>query len=209
MDKWLANNKINRYSTHGDHKSANVERFNRTLKTLMWKRFTAENTRRWIDMLPEILKKYNITVHNSTGMTPEKASKKENEKVVWKNLYDHVNFMPKSKAKFKIGDIVRVSRWKGIFEKGFHPNWSEQLYRIDDVLLTNPITYRIKDFDDKLIEGTFYEQELQKSKQVEENIFRVEKMLRTRTRNGRKEVLVKWAGYKDPTWEPEKNIIDL
>ncbi len=72
-----------------------------------------------------------------------------------------------------------------------------------------PITYRIKDFDDKVIEGTFYEQEFQKSKQVEENIFRVEKMLRTRTKNGRKEVLVKWAGYKDPTWESEKNIIDL
>ena len=156
MDKWLANNKINRYSTHGDHKSANVERFNRTLKTLMWKRFTAENTRRWIDMLPEILKKYNTTVHSSTGMTPDEASKKKNEKVVWKTLYDYVKFVPNSKAKFKIGDIVRVSRWKGIFEKGFHPNWSEQLYRIDDVLLTNPITYRIKDFDDKFIEGTFY-----------------------------------------------------
>ena len=59
MDEWLKENNIIRYSTHGEHKSAVVERFNRTLKTNMWKRFTAENTRNWIDMLDKLMSEYN------------------------------------------------------------------------------------------------------------------------------------------------------
>ena len=56
MTEWLKDNDIVRYSTHGEHKSAIVERFNRTLKTKMWTRFTAENTRNWIDMLDKLMK---------------------------------------------------------------------------------------------------------------------------------------------------------
>ena len=50
MDEWLKNNNIIRYSTYGEHKSSIVERFNKTLKTNMGKRFTCDNTRRWIDV---------------------------------------------------------------------------------------------------------------------------------------------------------------
>ena len=55
MDEWLKENNINRYSTFGEHKSVVVERFNRTLKEKMWKRFTAENTRNWIDMAERLI----------------------------------------------------------------------------------------------------------------------------------------------------------
>ena len=75
MDEWLKENNINRYSTFGEHKSAVVERFNRTLKEKMWKRFTAENTRNWVDMLDRLLSEYNKTVHRTIGMTPIKCSK--------------------------------------------------------------------------------------------------------------------------------------
>ena len=78
MDQWLKNNNIIRYSTYGEHKSCIVERFNRTLKTNMWKRFTSDNTRRWIDMLPELMKNYNNKVHTSIKMKPIDASKIKN-----------------------------------------------------------------------------------------------------------------------------------
>ena len=74
MNEWIKDNDINRYSTHGEHKSAVVERFNRTLKTIMWKRFTAENTRNWIDMLDKLIFKYNNTKHSTIKMTPTDAA---------------------------------------------------------------------------------------------------------------------------------------
>ena len=85
IDEWLKENNINRYSTFGEHKSCVVERFNRTLKTNMWKRFTAENTRNWINMLDKLMNDYNNKYHRSIKMTPAKASLKENEIEVFNN----------------------------------------------------------------------------------------------------------------------------
>ena len=72
-------NNIERYSTHGEHKSAVVERFNRTLKENMWKMFTAKNTRNWISMLDKLMSDYNNRYHKTIKMTPVEASMKENE----------------------------------------------------------------------------------------------------------------------------------
>jgi transposase InsO family protein len=83
---WLEENNIIRYSTYSEHKSVVIERFNRTLKEMMWKRFTTENTRKWIDRLDELMKKYNNRFHSTIGMTPTKASRKENEKKVLENI---------------------------------------------------------------------------------------------------------------------------
>ena len=81
----------------------------------MWKRFTAENTRNWIDILDKLLFQYNNKKHSTIKMTPTKASQ-----IVIRNL-------PKFEVytKFSVGDQVRVSKIKGIFEKGYLPNWSE------------------------------------------------------------------------------------
>ena len=75
MTAWLKEEKITRYSTHGEHKSAIAERFNRTLKERMWHRFTAENTRIWIDMLDDLVSKYNNSYHETIRMRPIDASK--------------------------------------------------------------------------------------------------------------------------------------
>ena len=79
------------YSTHGEHKSAVVERFNRTLKTNMWRRFTAENTRNWIDMLDKLLFEYNNRYHTTIRMKPIDAALKENKSGVWNNVYDNAS----------------------------------------------------------------------------------------------------------------------
>ena len=87
MTSWLKGEKITRYSTHGEHKSAIAERFNRTLKERMWHRFTAENQRNWIDMLDDLVSKYNNSYHETIRMRPIDASKIENESEVWENLF--------------------------------------------------------------------------------------------------------------------------
>ena len=94
----------------------------------------------------------------------------------------------KKNPKFKIGDHVRISKYKNIFATGYVPNWSEEVFIVNDIKNTVPWTYTISDLNGKKVIGTFYEKELQKTNQKE---FRIEKVIR---RKGDK-LLVKWKGY--------------
>ena len=177
------------YSTENEEKSCVVERWNRTMREKMFKYFTANSTRRYIDVLNEMVNSYNNTRHSSIKMTPAKASLKANEKTVWMNLFG--NEIHKAiKPKFSIGDKVRITKKKNIFEKGYTPRWTEEIFTISTIQYTDPPTYKITDANDEEIQGSFYEQELQKSTQ---EIFRIEKVIRKR---GNKS-LVKWLGYSD------------
>ena len=98
---WLKQNNIIRYSTYSEHKSAVVERFNRTLKELMWKRFTAENTRNWIDMLDTLMHKYNNRIHSTIGMTPVRASQQGNESKVLENIIAKTKICFKKETKIE------------------------------------------------------------------------------------------------------------
>ena len=207
MTAWLKDENILRYSTHGEHKSAIAERFNRTLKERMWRRFTAENTRNWIDMLDDLLSKYNNSYHSTIRMRPVDASKKENESDVWENLFKDDEHHKKS-SKFKIGETVRISRIKGIFEHGFLPNWSEQIYKIHKINNSSPVTYILEDLQNEIIEGSFYNEELQKTSQ---EVFRIEKVLRKKKINGIEHGLVKWIGYSDKfnEWLPVSKLQNI
>jgi hypothetical protein len=177
------------YSTENEEKSCVVERWNRTMREKMFKYFTANSTRRYIDVLNEMVNSYNNTRHSSIKMTPAKASLKANEKTVWMNLFG--NEIHKAiKPKFSIGDKVRITKKKNIFEKGYTPRWTEEIFTISTIQYTDPPTYKITDANDEEIQGSFYEQELQKSTQ---EIFRIEKIIK---KLGNKS-LVKWSGYSD------------
>jgi len=203
MTEWLKDNNIERYSTHGEHKSAVVERFNRTLKENMWKRFTAENTRNWISMLDKLMSDYNNRYHNTIKMTPTEASMQEN--VV--EVLNSQGFADKpiKKHKFKVGDKVRISRLKGLFEKGYLPNWSEEVFEIVEAKDTNPFTYILKDTQGEVIAGSFYAEELQHTNQ---EVYRIEKVLRKKKIDGVEHGFVKWLGYnkKFNEWIPMENI---
>ena len=110
------------------------------------------------------------------------------------------------KPKFKVGDRVRITKKKKAFEKSFTTNWSEELFIITKVKNTKPPTYEIEDLNGKAIQGSFYEQELQKSKQ---SSYRIEKILKRRVaKNGQKEVYVKWKGYDSVfnSWIPLSDL---
>ena len=108
-------------------------------------------------------------------MTPTKATDKRNESTVWNHLYgDAVDSI---KPKLKVGDRVRISKKKTIFEKGYTPNWTEEVFEITHVQDTTPVTYKIKDWNGVAIDGSFYEPELQKTSQ---DVFRIEKVIRRR-----------------------------
>ena len=140
-------------------------------------------------------------------MSPVEASKKKNESKVRSNLYRDLIYDKPGKPKFAIGDEVRISKYKRtVFDKGYTPNWSEEMLVVDRVIPTRPITYSIVDLMGEAIEGTFYEQELQKAKQ---ETFRIEKVLNRDNKN--KKGLVSWSGYPDKfnSWISFKDLENI
>lgn len=180
---------IDLYSTENEEKSSIVERWIRTMKSKMQKYFTANSTNVYVDILSDLVQKYNNTRHSSIKMKPVEASKKSNENMVFYNLYP-VSKQKPILPKLTTGDKVRIMKKKQFFEKGYTPNWTEEMFTIKQVLYTDPPTYKIIDYNGEEIEGSFYEEELQKTRQ---EIFRIEKVLK---RKGNK-LLVKWKGYPD------------
>ena len=139
----LEANDVMLYSTENEEKSSVVERWDRTMKNIMWKYFTANNTQKYIDVLPTMVDKYNSTYHRSIKLTPSDARNPSNYQHVYNALYGNVR--KSTSPKFHVGDKVRITRKKDTFEKGFTPNWTEELFTISSVKATNPTTYTIKD----------------------------------------------------------------
>ena len=155
-------------------------------------------------MLPNLVREYNNTRHSSIKMTPVKASKKENELRVWRNLYPEHLEIYGIKPKFSVVDKVRISKKKKTFEKGYTTRWNEEIFTIIEVKLTSPLTYKIADLNGEEITGTFYEPELQKTSQ---ELIRIEKVIK----RGKKKSLVKWKGYSDDfnSWVDNKDIVNI
>ena len=140
----------------------------------MWKKFTVQGTTVYLDTLPKILKQYSNTYHSSIKMTPVEASKKKNKSAVYLNLYGDMEQLS-SKPKFEIADKVRISKYKRkVFDKGYTPNWTEEIFLVNKIQSTNLITYRLKDLNNEEIQGSFYEPELLKEKQ---DIFLIDKVI--------------------------------
>ncbi len=208
MAEWLKENNILLYHTYGEHKASMVERFNRTLKSIMWRRFTYEQKDKWIHILPELINEYNNTKHSSIKMSPIDASKTENEKKLWKYLYgdtlEEAKDTENTDSKLKLGEWVRVSKVKRVFSKGYTPNWSQEIFKIVAKNIVVPPTFILEDWHGERIKGSFYEEELQKTQLGDQ--FIVEKILKTKTEAGVKMSLVKYLGYTEPEWTPTENI---
>ena len=168
---------------------------------MMWKYFYCKGTCNWVDALDELTKNYNNTKHSSILMKP-KDVKKTKENMVWVTLYGS----PMGKfrlSKFRIGDTVRVSKYKSIFTKGYEANFTEEIFKISKVFRGDPTVYEIENHGEPII-GKFYEEELS-TVNKKDDTYRIEKVLRKK--NGM--ALVKWLGYDSRSWIPIKDIKDI
>ena len=187
---FFKNNNIKWYHTFNrDIKCSICERYNRTILNKIYKNFTLNNNTIWINDLNKLTNEYNNSYHRSIKMKPIDASLKVNENIIRNNLY---NFKyTNKKPKFSIGDRVRVSLLKNTFEKSYTSNWSQEIFIIDDIKTSNVYYYFLKDLQGDKIDGSFYEQELLKTKQ--NDLYIIEKIIK---KVGNK-YLVKWKNYPD------------
>jgi len=204
VEKLLSENNIQIYSTFGDHKAALIERFNKTLKGWMYKSFTENNDHEWINILDDLIEKYNNKIHSTLGISPREAYFHP-EKIKQK-----VRFIKSKASKYKVGDLVRIAKSKGIFEKGYTANWSIELFKILKVLPTTPVTYQIEDLSGDVIQGSFYDAELLKTKLIDP-VYLIDKVIDEKTVKGKKMYYVSWLGYRENqnSWVNEKDMMDV
>jgi hypothetical protein len=183
FDTLMAKYGIKKYSTYTTTKACIVERFNRTLKTNMFREFTARGSREWVSILPMLIINYNNSKHRTIGMTPTQAD--ENPSSIVLKQRD----IPSKKIKYKVGDSVRISTHKGVFAKGYLSNWSTEVFTIVKINKTAPPTYQLRDYNGVPIAGCFYSEEINKTNFP--NDYLVEKIIR---KYGNR-VLVKWLGF--------------
>ena len=155
FEKWLSDNDINMYSTYNEGKSVVAERFIRTLKNKLYKHMTATGKNEYYDVLDDVVNKYNNTKHGTIKMKPIDVG--DNNKRVYIDEHN------KKDSRFKVGDRVRISRYKNMFAKGYATNWSKEIFFVDKINDTVPYSYNLKDLNDEEIIGSFYDKELQKS----------------------------------------------
>lgn len=160
VKKILDENDIKLYIVNSELKASVIERFNRTYKERMFRYFTHSNHEKYINVLDDLTESYNNTYHRSIKTRPSNVTLK-NEDKIREILYgdERIDYV---KFKFKIGDHVRLSKYKTIFMKGYERNWTREVFIVTELLPRDPPVYRVKDFNNELIEGVFYEQELQK-----------------------------------------------
>ena len=154
FEKWLSDNDINMYSTYNEGKSVAAERFIRTLKNKLYKHMTATGKNVYYDVLDDVVNKYNNTKYSTIKMKP--ADVGNNKRV-------YIDEHNEKRSRFKVGDRVRISKFKNIFAKGYTPNWSSEIFIVDKVNDTVPYTYNLKDLNNEEILGSFYDRELQKT----------------------------------------------
>lgn len=195
FQKFLAENGISHYTTESEAKASVVERFNRTLKSKMWRYFTKNRTYRFIDVLDKLVDGYNKSYHRTIKMAPVKVNYSNQNKII-KSLYGKPSKMKyeKKKNKLKVGDKVRISHLKKVFDKSYKENWTTEIFFVSDILPTRPPTYSLKDYEGESIKGNFYEQELQKVIKTDDT-FIIEKVLKSVKKNGKTRYLVRWLGY--------------
>ena len=193
---------INYFVTYSEIKAGTVERFNRSLKSRMWKYFTHANTFRYVDVLQKLVDGYNTSRHRGiNGRTP-KSINETNQLRVWRESY-----APKPcrrvKFKFKTGDKVRISISKGVFEKGYVNSWSEEYFIVYRRLARSPPVYTLRDLNNEVLKGVFYEEQLQLIHPGE--IYPISEVLQKRGRRA----LVSWRGWPSPAFDSWIPLADI
>ena len=214
---FLSEQGVHIFSTYNEVQANYAERAIKTIKSKLYRYLISRNTLRYIDVLQDLVKSYNNTVHSSLGRPPSKVTK-QNESEVRLDQYMKRR-KPKNDwdskfqlMKYKVGDQVRITYRRKAFDREYDQKFSGEVFVVSEARRRNTIPiYKLKDWNGEPIKGTFYQQQLQKVDVSADDSFKIEKIIKRRRRNGRNQVLVKWQHWPRSfnQWLDEDAITEL
>ncbi|GBM66575.1 hypothetical protein AVEN_251988-1 [Araneus ventricosus] len=155
--------------------------------------FTHRNSYKYLDILKPLVDSYNNSVHRSHGFEPANVTEAD-EPLSYKSLY---NINAPIRFRFAVNDVVRISKARKVFRKGYIPGWTEETFVVYKRYPTHPPTYVLQDLSGKEIAGRFYAEELQEIDKFHNNLWALEKIIRAKGRGTPRQLLVKWVGFDD------------
>jgi transposase InsO family protein len=209
LQRYLKTQGVSFHTTHNpDINGAIIERFNRTLKTRMYRYFTKNNTYRYLDVLDKLVRGSNNSIHSTIGMPPNKVNRSDIY-AVWERVNSLRTAIPRGHVNFRVGNLVRITKEKLKFAKGYEQTFSTEIFQVVKVIhrMPQPV-YELIELQGRPIEGQFYNYELVKVTVSPETEFQIDKIVRTRKKGGIKQHLVKWKGY-DETFNSWVNSSDI
>ncbi|XP_071138385.1 uncharacterized protein [Mytilus edulis] len=224
VKKYLQKEKIHVFYTYNSRiKSNYAERVIRTLKNRIYSYFMENQTSKYIDVLQKLVDSYNNTPHQSLGgATPASVTKTNEDEIRYmqyvarkKSVSTGVMTHKKKRRqfyKYRVGNQVRISQLKRVFEKGYQENWTLEFFKISKrYRRQQQDIYKLKDTLNQELKGSFYRYEIQKIDQSKTKLYKIEKIVRKRKLDGKDQVLVKWLGWpiKFNSWIFKNSIKDI
>lgn len=211
MKKFFKENHIEKIiGNDPDVKASVAERFIRTLKGRLNKRFSSEENSTWVDVLPKVVKAINNSENSATGIRPVDVNFKNAEHLC-KQLYGEPGDFYKQDTKYEKGDKVRIAKWKKTFEKSYLPNYTTEVFEVAKATSSQkrPDHYEIKDLKGEKILGKYYNEELSKTKYQGERRLIIEKVLKQRWVKGVHQIFCKWQGQplSSATWVNSSDVL--
>lgn len=187
-------------------KSALAERQIRNLRNRISRYLTHYNTKRYIHVLQSLVTGINASPNRNLKFAPAQVQRGD---VFIKDSLDDFSWLKDNAVKSRLsqGNLVRLSRYRRKFEKEAKQSFSEEIFKISQVVPTHPITYYIEDLLGRPIEGHVYGWELCRVTK-EDSDFKIDKIIRRKTIHGQQMALIRWRGYsKDfDSWVPSDSI---
>ena len=195
--------KIHFYTTSDPEvKAGAVEKSISTITQMIYRYFTLTNSFEYLPVLQSIVKTYNDTKNGVTGYAPSKVTVYDGNDI-WHKVY--IPYAPQA-PKLKTGDYCFITRYKRIFTKGYRERLTGEIFRISDVMLTHPVTYKLVDLSNEPLKGSFYSQELVKTSKPK--LYEIERILQSKSTKKGTQYLVKWKFYPDKfnSWINSKDV---
>ena len=168
----------------------------------MFRYFTHKQSYIYVKDLQKFANSYNKIYHRTIGMPPDKVTKGKETNVWWK-MYWSKSVKPEKKTKkvrkpfrFKVCDKVRLTYIRNPFTREYDEKWTGEIFKISQKILRDGLpVYRLKNFHDEEIKGTFYQSELQKVDVNDDDMWKIEKIVKTRGKVRNKHYFVRWLHW--------------
>lgn len=227
-NKWIAkllkDKNIYHHITLNETKANYVERFNKTLRSIIFRYLAKHRSGRYIDSLQDLVKSYNSTPHRSLKNIAPKDVNADNAANLWAYMYlkprkkrrgvtksikKRNRSIKRSLFKYKIGQLVRISHLRRPFQRVYNEQWSYEVFKIDRRFQMQGIPlYKIVDLMEFRILGSLYQSEVQPVNKSEDALWEIEKIIKKRKKNKHIQYFVKWLGYSDRfnSWVDEADV---